>query len=210
MSKPGPWLGAAAVGLSLTAASPLFFTGCSRGGGRRTVRAASAAAVVVETAEKREVPIIVELVARTEAAATVEIRANVEGRLTAMSFQEGRMVRKGQSLFRIDPRRYDAAVQSTKAAVEKAEADLEMAREQQHVVNAQSSAASGRGGSVESQPGRRTPETAGRAQGGAATGPGCGRGGAIVGRGGGRGRARHTENHRWSATAWVSSRRWQI
>jgi membrane fusion protein (multidrug efflux system) len=68
----------------------------------------------------------------------VEVRANVEGQLTGMSFQEGRMVQKGQPLFRIDPRRYEAAVQSAAAAVEKANADLEMAREQQHLVNAQS------------------------------------------------------------------------
>jgi membrane fusion protein (multidrug efflux system) len=100
--------------------------------------AASAAAVVVETAERRDVPILVDLVARTDAVATVEIRANVEGRLTEAAFHEGRMVHKGQVLFRIDPRRYQAEVQSAGAAVEKAMADLEMSREQQRLVNAQS------------------------------------------------------------------------
>ena len=96
-----------------------------------------ALAVVVETAERREVPLVVELVARTEAAATVEIRANVEGRLAEASFAQGRMVRKAQRLFRIDPPRYQAAVDLAKAAVQKAEADLELAREQQHLINAQ-------------------------------------------------------------------------
>lgn len=100
--------------------------------------AAVAAAVVVETAERRDVPIVVDLVARTEAIATVEVRANVAGRLTEAAFHEGRMVHKGQVLFRIDPRRYEAEVRSAGAAVEKAAADLEMAREQQHLVNAQS------------------------------------------------------------------------
>jgi len=94
--------------------------------------------VLVETAELGDVPILVDLVARTEAIATVEIRANVEGRLTEEAFHEGRMVRKGQTLFRIDPRRYEAEVRSAQAAVEKATADLEMAREQQRLVNAQS------------------------------------------------------------------------
>ncbi len=46
-----------------------------------------------------------------------------------MSFSEGNLVAKGQVLFRIDPRHYDAVVQSAQAVVEKAEADLEMARE---------------------------------------------------------------------------------
>jgi len=88
--------------------------------------------VIVETAERRTVPIVVELPAQTEAAATVDIRANVEGRLTEMSFHEGNLVKKGQVLFRIDPRRCAAALQLAQAAVEKAEGDLEMAREQQH------------------------------------------------------------------------------
>jgi membrane fusion protein (multidrug efflux system) len=129
---------AGAAGLSLTVMLILPGTGCGQPGNPGAVRAPSPAAVVVETAERREVPMVVELAARIEAAATVEIRANIEGRLTEMSFQEGRMVQKGQLLFRIDPRRYAAAVESAAAAVEKAEADLEMAREQQHLVNAQS------------------------------------------------------------------------
>ena len=116
----------------------LLGAGCGQPENPVAARTPSPVAVVVETAERRDVPIMAELVARTEAAATVEIRANVEGRLTEMSFQEGRMVQKGQVLFRIDPRRYEAAVQSAGAAVEKAQADLEMAREQQHLVNAQS------------------------------------------------------------------------
>jgi hypothetical protein len=36
--------------------------------------------VIVESAERRDVPLMVELTARTEAAAVVEIRSNVEGR----------------------------------------------------------------------------------------------------------------------------------
>lgn len=99
---------------------------------------AAPSAVVVATAERRAVPLMTDLVARTDAVATVEIRANVEGRLLEASFEQGRMVRKGQALFRIDPRRYQAAVESARAAVDKAEADLELAREQQHLVNAQS------------------------------------------------------------------------
>ena len=110
------------------------------GCGKPAVQAAAGApmAVMVETAERRQVPIMLELAARVEAIATVDIRANVSGRLTEMSFREGSVIKKGQMLFRIDARRYEAEVQAAEAAVEKAEADLEMAREQQHLVNAQS------------------------------------------------------------------------
>jgi membrane fusion protein (multidrug efflux system) len=112
--------------------------GCGKPGGSSDAKAPPPATVVVETAERRRVPIMVELVARTEAAATVEIRPNVEGRLTGMSFEEGHMVKKGQMLFRLDPRRYEAAVQSAAATVDKADADLEMAREREHLASAQS------------------------------------------------------------------------
>ena len=126
-----------AAGLSLTTLIVAANVGCGKSGDQGAASAPPPAVVVVETAERRAVPIVAELAARTAAVATVEIRANVEGRLTEMSFKEGNMVRKGQTLFRIDPRQYEAGVQSADAAVEKAEADLEMAREQQHLVNAQ-------------------------------------------------------------------------
>jgi membrane fusion protein, multidrug efflux system len=116
----------------------LLDAGCGRPGVQADSGTFSPAAVLVETVERRQVPIMLELAARVEAIATVDIRANVSGRLTEMSFREGSVIKKGQMLFRIDPRRYEAAVQAAEAAVEKAEADLEMAREQQHLVNAQS------------------------------------------------------------------------
>jgi RND family efflux transporter MFP subunit len=126
-----------AAGLLFATLSILFTAGCGR---PRDLDASQTAplAVVVETAERREIPFMVELSARTEAAAIVEIRAGVEGRLTEMSFKEGRLIEKGQMLFRIDPSRYEAAVQSVGTAVEKAEGDVEMAREQPHLINAQS------------------------------------------------------------------------
>ena len=126
------------AGLCVTALLTIVDAGCARPEKRGAAGTPAAAAVTVEIAERRDVPVVADLVARMEAAANVEIRANVEGRLIEMSFKEGNMVRKGQLLFRIDPRHYEAAVQAAGAAVEKAEADLEMAREQQHLVNAQS------------------------------------------------------------------------
>ena len=68
----------------------------------------------------------------------VEIRANVDGRLAEMLFQEGRLLPKGQLLYRIEPARYAAAVQSAEAAVARSAAEVELAQEQQHLVNAQS------------------------------------------------------------------------
>ncbi len=123
--KRNLWLIAGAAGLSLAVGTVVV------------AARLSPESVVVQTAERQSVPRIVELAAQTEAAATIDVRANVDGRLIEMSFREGNMVRKGQVLFRIDPRRLAAAEELAGAAVERAEADLEMAREQQHLVNAQ-------------------------------------------------------------------------
>src|SRR5664280_2699374 len=92
------------AGLALSALLTILDTGCGKAGMQEAARTPTAAAVIVETAERRDVPVVVELAARIEAAATVEIRANVQGRLNEMSFKEGNMVGKGQMLFRIDPR----------------------------------------------------------------------------------------------------------
>jgi len=127
-----------AAGVSVAAMWMCVTAGCGNLGPRSAAQPL-ATPVTVQTTERRDVPIIAELAARMEAAANVEIRANVEGRLIEMCFKEGNMVRKGQPLFRIDPRHYEAAVQAAAAAVEKAGADLEMTQEQQHLVNAESS-----------------------------------------------------------------------
>ena len=47
---------------------------------------------------------------RFEAVATVEVRARVSGYLQEVGFKDGDVVQKGQTLFVIDPRQYEAAV----------------------------------------------------------------------------------------------------
>ena len=138
MTELKTWRAAGGAGWSLAALLILLNAGCGKPDNQGADRTLAPVAVAVETAERREVPVTAELAARIAAVATIEIRANVEGRLTEMSFKEGNLVRKDQVLFRIDPRLYESRVQSAGAMVETAKADLEMAQEQQHLVNAQS------------------------------------------------------------------------
>jgi len=70
-----------------------------------------------------------EFIGRTLGTETVDLMARVEGFLIDAPFQEGSVVHKGQVLFRIDPRVYQAKVQSAKAQLAKAEVDLERARD---------------------------------------------------------------------------------
>jgi RND family efflux transporter MFP subunit len=61
--------------------------------------------------------------AQVEAIERVELRPQVTGALDSVSFTEGSPVRRGQVLFRIDPRPYAAAVAEAEAALAQAEAD---------------------------------------------------------------------------------------
>lgn len=68
-----------------------------------------------------------ETTGRTEAVEKVDIRARVSGYLTEVNFIDGSMVEKGQLLFVIDPRPYEAAVLDAEGEVGRWEASLERA-----------------------------------------------------------------------------------
>jgi membrane fusion protein (multidrug efflux system) len=93
-------------------------------------------AVIVAEVLQKSVPIYNEFVARTEAIQTVEIRARVEGVLEQVLFKQGSEVKEGQTLFVIERAPYDAALQSAKAQLAKAQADLTGALEQVQVLKA--------------------------------------------------------------------------
>ena len=79
--------------------------------------------VVAEVVQKT-VPIYSEFVAQTDAKETVEIRARVQAFLEAQHFTEGTIVKKGQLLFTLDKREYEAKLQQAKAQLEGAMARL--------------------------------------------------------------------------------------
>ena len=78
--------------------------------------------VAVEPVTTEDVNIYGDYVGRIRAQQFVEIRARVEGYLEKMLFAEGTYVRKGQTLFVIDPRVYRARVDKAKAQLNKARA----------------------------------------------------------------------------------------
>jgi membrane fusion protein (multidrug efflux system) len=84
-------------------------------------------AVVVAKTVRKTVPIVGEYIARTTALATVDIKARVTGVLTSTSFEEGQLVKRGQLLFTIAPDEYAASLQSSRALLAKAQADLNRA-----------------------------------------------------------------------------------
>ena len=94
-------------------------------------------AVVVAPVRQKTVPVYSELTARTDANDSVDIRARVKAFLKTQSYEEGTMVKKGQTLFTLDRREYDAQLMQAKAQLAKAEADLAQAKERTVVETAQ-------------------------------------------------------------------------
>ena len=74
------------------------------------------------------VPIELELSGRLEPIRTAQVRARVTGVVQKRLFTEGALVQAGQSLYRIDPAPYQAALDSALATQAKAEAALAQAQ----------------------------------------------------------------------------------
>ena len=68
-----------------------------------------------------------EYTGRFEALKQVEVRARVSGTLDKINFTDGQLVKEGDLLFIIDPRSYQIAVESAKADVTKAQAQVALA-----------------------------------------------------------------------------------
>src|SRR2546425_3252450 len=114
------------LGLLLLASAP----GCERAPGpKQATASAPAPAVIVAEVVQRTVPIVREYTARTEAVPTIEVRARVPGVLEQVLFEEGTEVKQGQPLFVIQREEYAAALESARAQLAKAEADLTRARD---------------------------------------------------------------------------------
>ena len=80
--------------------------------------------VEVVAVEQRDVPLYNEWVANLDGYVNAEIEPQVSGYLIKQSYKEGGLVRKGDVLFEIDPRPFQAALAAAKASLAQAEAGL--------------------------------------------------------------------------------------
>ena len=97
--------------------SAFLLTGCGE------QKAAGPAAPPVEVAEVvvKDVPIVREWVGTTDGLVNAKINAQVQGYLIKQNYQEGSFVKKGQVLFEIDPRPFQAALEQAKGELAKDE-----------------------------------------------------------------------------------------
>ena len=75
--------------------------------------------VVVATVTRRDVPVIKEGVATLDGSINANINAQVQGYIVSRDYKEGSGVKKGDLLFRIDPRPFEASLAQAKATLAK-------------------------------------------------------------------------------------------
>jgi multidrug efflux system membrane fusion protein len=116
----------------------MVFSGC---GNKESAQAAGPnaagggrppAPVVVSTVERRDVPLQISAIGNVEPYQTVQVRSMVSGQIEKILFKEGDDVRKGQLLYSLDKRPFEATV-------EQAEGNLK--RDQAQAANAKLQAA---------------------------------------------------------------------
>jgi len=104
---------------------PIFLASCRQS---EPVRA-TAAPVDVQVAEvtARDVPVVKEWIGTLDGRVNAEIRGQVTGYLLRQAYREGSFVRKGELLFEIDPRPFQAALNEARAKLAQAESSVQQA-----------------------------------------------------------------------------------
>src|SRR6266436_2959731 len=93
--------------------------------------------VEVAAVEQRDVPISREWIGTLDGMVNAAIKAQVTGYLLTQNYLEGSYVRKGQLLFEIDPRSYQAAVELAQGQLAQANGQLAQSRAQLVQANAE-------------------------------------------------------------------------
>jgi RND family efflux transporter MFP subunit len=97
-----------------------LFVGCSR---KPAQTAPSPPEVLVTTVVPRDVPRVLERVATLDGFINANINAQVQGYIISRDYTEGSVVKKGDLLFQIDPRPFQAALAQAKGTLAKDEAN---------------------------------------------------------------------------------------
>jgi RND family efflux transporter MFP subunit len=112
----------------------LLIAGCA--GGPPTKKEIPPAEVAVAEVSLRDVPIYGEWVGTMDGLVNAKIKAQVTGYLLRRDYQEGSFVRKGQLLFELDPRTFEAAVAQAQGQLAQSRGQLEAANSQRKTAQA--------------------------------------------------------------------------
>lgn len=119
--------------LAIACGALFLLAGCSGGSDSKTSPGGQPPAVPVTAAHvvRKDVPVQLRTIGTVEAYSSVSIKTMVTGQIVKVGFREGQDVKKGDPIFVIDPRPYEAALKTAEAILarnevlkENAEKDL--------------------------------------------------------------------------------------
>src|ERR1700677_2065608 len=105
----------------------------TRSGAKASVQAPPLPIVEVATVEQRDVPVYGEWIGTLTGQVNADVKAQVTGYLLTRKYKEGSYVRKGELLFEIDPRPFQAALDQAKAQLAQAKAQRATAQANQQM-----------------------------------------------------------------------------
>lgn len=109
-----------------------MLAGCSgKNSGAAEKSAGGAVPVVVAPVVKKTMPLRIQAIGNVEPYATVAVKARVDGQIVKVFFADGQEVVKGQPLFQIDPRPFEALRKQSDATLLRDRAQLQHARAQE-------------------------------------------------------------------------------
>jgi len=116
-----PFRAAARLGLALLPAAVFLAAGCRNPNAGPAIPSLE---VEVASVVQKDVPIFSEWVASLDGYVNSQIQPQVSGYVIGQTYKEGSFVRKGDTLFQIDPRPFQAVLDQTSAQLAQAQAQL--------------------------------------------------------------------------------------
>jgi membrane fusion protein, multidrug efflux system len=107
-----------------------YFASDSRAREGKASKGPPAVPVTVAQVQQQTVPVKLRAIGNVEAFSTVSLKARVDGQIVEVNFKEGAAVSKGDVLFRIDPRPFQAALRQAEANALRDSAARDQARSQ--------------------------------------------------------------------------------
>lgn len=116
-----------AIALFLIFAAVIILPACSKKEPKPTMPPAP---VQISTVTEKDMPLQIKAIGNVQAFSTVNVKSQLDGQIFKVNFQEGQTVKKGDLLFEIDPRPFQAALEQAEANLAK-----DTALEQQYHAN---------------------------------------------------------------------------
>jgi multidrug efflux system membrane fusion protein len=112
----------------------VYFSADSRAKEKAAPKGPAAVPVSVAPAVQQNAPVRLQAIGNVEAYTTVAVKSRVDGQINEVLFQEGKEVKKGEVIFRIDPRPFESALKQAEAqaARDAASRDQAVAQERRY------------------------------------------------------------------------------